>query len=136
MEGYMTFELQVVVWTTVLLLVLIMYQGAQVPINQGFGCGLGNRDEKQEFPAWQMRTGRTIANHIEGMLLFVPLVVVAHMAELSSALTVWGSGIYLAGRVGFAVLYLVGVPIARSAAWGVSLIGILMIASEVIKATL
>lgn len=132
----MTFELQMVVWTTVILLALLLYQGALVPINQGFGWGLGNRDDKKDFPALQLRTGRTVANHIEGMLLFVPLILVAHMAEVSSVLTVWGSGIYLAGRVGFAVFYLVGVPVARSAAWGVSLIGILMISYELIMAAL
>lgn len=132
----MTFELQMVVWTTVILLALLLYQGALVPINQGFGWGLGNRDEKQDVPALQSRTGRTVANHIEGMLLFVPLILVAHLADISSELTVWGAGIYLAGRLGFTLFYLVGVPVARSAAWGVSLIGVLMIAYEVIMAAL
>lgn len=127
----MAFELQMVAAATFILFVLLMGQGALVPINQGLGWGLGSRDEAKERTGLQARYSRTIANHIEGMSLFVPLALVVVLADLSSTLTVWGAGIYLLGRLAFAPLYLLGVPYLRSLAWGVSITGVLMIGYSV-----
>ena len=133
----MGFELQAVVWTTVILVALIGFQGALVPVNQGLGWGLGSRDEAREKTALQARTARTVANHIEGMLVFVPLALVVTISDISSTtLTIWGAGLYLLGRVLFAPLYLLGVPYLRSLVWGVSLIGILMIGYETVRAAI
>ena len=132
----MGFELQAVVWTTVILVAVIGFQGALVPVNQGFGWGLGSRDEAREKTALQARTDRTVANHIEGMLVFVPLALVVTISDISSTLTIWGAGLYLLGRVLFAPLYLLGVPYLRSLVWGVSLIGILMIGYETVRAAI
>ena len=132
----MGFELQAVVWTTVILVTLIGFQGGLVPVNQGLAWGLGNRDEAREKTALQTRTARTVANHIEGMSVFVPLARVVAISDLSSTLTIWGAGLYLVGRVLFAPLYLVGVPYLRSLAWGVSLLGILLIGFEVVRAAI
>lgn len=132
----MPFELQIVVWTTVILFVLILIQGSLVPLNQGFGWGLGSRDAAQDTTVLQGRSTRTISNHVQGMLIFVPLALVAVLADLSSGLTVLGAGLYLAGRIAYAPLYLLGVPYLRSLAWAVSLTGILLIGYEVISAAL
>lgn len=132
----MGFELQAVVWTTVILAALIGFQGGLVPVYQGFVWGLGNRDDVREKMALQLRTARTIANHIEGMMVFVPLALIVVISDLSSTLTIWGAGLYLLGRALFAPLYLIGVPYLRSLVWGVSLLGILMIGFEVVRAAI
>lgn len=132
----MAFELQMVVATSVILLVLLVIQGTLVPLNQGFAWGLGSRDAPKDKTALQNRFTRTVANHIEGMLLFVPLALVVVLAELSSGLTVLGAGLYIAGRLAFAPLYLMGVPYLRSLAWGVALTGILLIGYETVLAAL
>ena len=87
----MPFELQATVWTTVILFVLLMLQGTLVPMKQGFGWGLGSRDATRESSPLQGRAARTVMNHVEGMLLFIPLVLVVILADISSALTVLGS---------------------------------------------
>jgi len=130
----MTFELLSLVGTVGILFLILMYQGALVPIHQGFGWGLGSRDAPREFTASQRRAARTVANHIEGMAMFVPLIIAAHLAGISTWVTVWGAGIFLVGRAAFAVLYLAGVPVLRSAAWGISITGLLMIAYELVSA--
>ncbi len=132
----MPFELQTVVWTTLILFGLLVFQGALVPAKQGLAWGLGNRDEKRDIPAIQSRTARTVANHIEGMMLFVPLAFVVQFADLSSTLTVLGASLYLAGRLAFAPLYLIGVPYMRSLAWGISVLGILLIGYAVVRAAI
>lgn len=132
----MTFELEAIVYTTLILLVLLVIQGGLVPLNQGLAWGLGSRDAKQDSSALQGRAMRTVANHIEGMMLFVPLAIVVEMAELSSSLSIWGAGLYLAGRLAFAPLYLLGVPYLRSTAWAVAVLGILLLAVPVIGAVI
>ncbi|MEO1187646.1 MAG: MAPEG family protein [Pseudomonadota bacterium] len=130
----MPFELQVVVLTTLILFILLMLQGTLVPLNQGFAWGLGSRDAPRDKTAFQERSARTIANHIEGMLLFVPLALIVERLQLSSALTIWGAGLYLGGRVAFASFYLLGLPYLRSAAWGVAVLGIILLAVPVFNA--
>ena len=130
----MAFELQMVGVTTLILFILLNYQGALVPIYQGFSWGLGSRDEPKDKTALQNRTARTVANHIEGMMLFVPLVLIVELADLSSGLTVLGAGLYAAGRAAFAPLYLLGVAYLRSLAWGVSLLGIMLVGYVVLLA--
>jgi len=130
----MSVELQVVTGTVLILFALLMMQGTLVPLNQGFGWGLGSRDSKQEYTALQGRTTRTIANHMEGMMMFVPLVLIVELAGLSSTLTVWGAWIYLIGRLAFAPLYLMGISFLRSLAWGVALTGTLLVGFVVIQA--
>lgn len=132
----MGFELQAVVYTTLILFLLLGYQGALVPMNQGFAWGLGSRDAPIDKTALQNRAGRTIANHIEGMLLFVPLVMVIEMVGLASGLTSLGAVLYLVGRALFAPLYLLGVAYLRSLMWGVSVVGVLLMGWEVGRAVL
>ncbi len=127
----MSVELQMVVGSVAILFLLLLFQGTLVPLNQGFGWGLGSRDGDPDYTDMQGRTRRTIANHIEGMLLFVPLVIVVEMAALSSQLTVIGAGIYLAGRVAFAPLYLLGISYLRSLAWGIAVLGTILVGYEV-----
>ena len=124
----MSFELQAVAYSSLILFVLILVQGTLVPLNQGFAWGLGSRDAKRDSTALQARASRTIANHIEGMLLFVPFAFLIEMTDLSSSLTVWGAGLYIAGRAAFAPLYLFGVAYLRSAAWGVAILGTILLA--------
>ncbi|MEP1143093.1 MAG: MAPEG family protein [Henriciella sp.] len=130
----MVFELQMVVATSLILFVLLLAQGALVPLNQGLGWGLGSRDEPRDKSSFQARAARTVANHIEGMCLFVPLAIVVVLTDLSSQLTIWGAGLYVIGRLVFAPLYLLGVPYLRSLAWGISVIGILLIAYPAVTA--
>ena len=130
----MSVELQMVTGSVLILFVLLLIQGALVPLNQGFGWGLGSRDGKVDYTDIQGRARRTVSNHIEGMMLFVPLALVVEMTALSTQLTVLGAGIYLAGRVAYAPLYLLGVPYLRSLAWGISLIGTLLVGYQVVMA--
>lgn len=130
----MTFELQAVVYTNLILFGLLMFQGSLVPVNQGLVWGLGSRDQARDRTDLQARTARTVANHIEGMLLFIPLALIVEMTQLSSSLTVWGAGLYVAGRVAFAPLYLFGVAYLRSAAWAVAILGVMLTAFPVIMA--
>ncbi|MEL7113383.1 MAG: MAPEG family protein [Pseudomonadota bacterium] len=132
----MAIELQIVAATTLILFLVIGVQGTLVPLNQGFGWGLGSRDEAVTKTTLQQRATRTVANHIEGMLLYVPLALIIVISDLSSDLTALGAILYFAGRATFAPLYLLGVPYLRTLAWTVSVVGILVLGYVVMSAAL
>ena len=130
----MTFELQMLALAGILQIVLIVIQGALLPANQGFAYGLGARDEPKPESVLQGRARRTLANHMEGLAIAVPLILVAHLADISTTLTVWGAGLYLAARVVYVPLYLMGVPYLRTLAFNVAAAGLVLIVYELVKA--
>ncbi len=119
-----SYEFSIVVWLAIILLALTAIQGALVPAIHGFKWGLGSRDETRDLTPLQGRFKRTVANHIEGMLIFVPLVVAASFADVSNETTQLAATLFFIGRLLFAPLYLFGIPVLRSAAYGLSIIGV------------
>ena len=130
----MTIELQALFGVSAILLVLITIQGGLVPATHGIKWGLGPRDEPRDPSVMQGRLKRIVANHLEGMAMFAPLVLIAHVIGVSTPITVAGALIFVFARAAFAVIYIMGVPVLRSAAWGVGLLGIMMIGFELLRA--
>jgi len=130
----MTVELAALFGASLLLLVLLMVQGALTPAVQGFAWGLGARDEPRERSVLQRRFDRIVANQIEALAVFAGLVVVATLAGVSTPATEAGAVLFLAGRVGFAAVYAAGLPYVRSLLWGIATLGLLMIAWAVATA--
>ncbi len=128
----MSIELQALFGGVVILLVLLSVQGGLVPAIHGFKWGLGPRDEPRDPSVLQGRVSRIVANHIEGMAMFAPLVLIAHLIGLSTPLTQWGALIFIAGRVAFSVVYFLGIPVLRSAMWGVATTGTLIVGFAVL----
>jgi uncharacterized MAPEG superfamily protein len=74
---------------------------------------------------------RTVNNSVEGMVIFVPLVVIAHLAGVSNEMTAMGATIYFWSRVAFVPLYLFGIPWVRTIVFLIGLIGLIMIAAAI-----
>lgn len=87
----------------------------------------GNRDNIPEIHGWAGRAARSHRNMLENLVLFAILVLTAHAAGISNAGTVLGAQLFLWARVAYAVLYIAGVPIARTSAWMLSMAGLLLI---------
>ena len=66
---------------------------------------------------------------VENLVLFAALVLIAAVAGKANATTAIGAAIFFWARLAYAVIYLVGIPWLRTAAWFVSVIGMAMIAS-------
>jgi uncharacterized MAPEG superfamily protein len=69
---------------------------------------------------------------IEAMIVFTALVVVAHLAQKANATTALGATIFFWARVVHAGLYIAGIPWLRTGAWAVSVVGMLMILSQLL----
>ena len=123
----MTPELLYLVWSAALTLVLavIAVGGAQLQV--GLPRLAGNRENMPEFTGWAGRAQRAHRNMLESLILFAILVFAAKAAGVSNAMTLLGAQLFFWGRVAHAVIYLAGIPWARTAAWGVSVVGLLLI---------
>lgn len=131
----MSYELWVLALNAVILLALYGLQGADTVLNAP-KWGLGARDEGRTASVFTGRAQRTVRNQIEALAVFGPLVLVAHIAGISSELTVWGAGLFLGARVLFVPLYLLGTPYLRTVVWGAGYIGCVLIAYAVLAAGL
>ncbi|MEO1492386.1 MAG: MAPEG family protein [Pseudomonadota bacterium] len=132
----MTIELQALVWTAVILFFSAGVQGMLTPINQGLVWGLGARDEPRDLSVLQGRMRRAVANHIEWTVVFAVLVVVAHLAGISTARTETGAILFAVSRLAYVPVYAAGVPYLRTAVWTVGTVGLVLIAIDVLGAAL
>jgi len=129
----MSYELWVLALNVVILLALYGMQGMDTVLNAP-AWGLGARDTEREGSAFTGRARRTVRNQIEAIAVFAPLVLVAHVLEISNTLTVWGAGLFLGARVFYVPAYLLGLPYVRTLIWGTGFAGSAMIAWAVLTA--
>jgi uncharacterized MAPEG superfamily protein len=59
--------------------------------------------------------------------LFAALVLMAQIAGKTSATAVLGAQLFFWARVAYALIYLAGIPMLRTAVWAVSIVGLVMI---------
>ena len=119
----MSVELNMLVYSTALLLVLILVQATAGVLAQGLAPMAGSRDDLPPPMPFQSRTKRVVDNHREGLTLFAPLVLVAAIAHITNNWTVLGAQLFFYSRVVHAVLYLLGVAWVRPLAWTVGIVG-------------
>ena len=85
------------------------------------------RDETMPEPGVLLaRARRALANFLETYPVFVAAVLAVAVAGRINALSLIGAHLYLWSRVAYLALYLTGVPLVRSLAWNMALVGILM----------
>jgi uncharacterized MAPEG superfamily protein len=89
---------------------------------------LGPRDEAKPVGVVAARLDRALRNFLETFPLFAAAVLACAAAgRLGGTLTVYGAGLYVAGRALFVPLYASGVPVVRTLVWTASMIGIVMV---------
>lgn len=121
----MSVELTCLLWSTVVGFGYLMTQATFANTDNKGGIE-PNRDREPEFGIKAQRALRALRNFLETYPLFIGLVVVAELANRHGALTQWGAILYLVGRVAYLPLYLLGGGIIRSTAWGLSLLGLVL----------
>lgn len=117
-----------VILTFVLLMIPAMISLRTV----GMPVAAGSRDDCPEPSTFCKRTLRLRDNMFENMLLFTPMVLMAAAMDVSNATTVLGAQLFFYARVGHAIVYLGGWPWIRTPIWAAGVVGIAMIAIELI----
>lgn len=123
----MPFELRMLVWSAMLALVqmLVAAMGAQGQV--GLPVLAGNREDPPPITGWAGRARRAHFNMLESLVVFAIVVLVAHVAGKANASTALGAALFFWARLAYALIYVAGVPWLRTAAWAVSLAGIVLI---------
>ncbi len=123
----MTIELSLLLWSAALALVLVVMSviGAQMQV--GLPPLIGNRDDMPEITGWAGRAQRAHRNLLENLVLFAILVLTAKAVGVSNGMTETGAYLFFFGRLAHAGVYIAGLPWVRTAAWGVSVVGMALI---------
>jgi uncharacterized MAPEG superfamily protein len=95
---------------------------------RGLWWNMGPRDNAAPLrSALAGRLDRAFANFRETFPFFAASVLALGVLDRHNAQTVWGSELYLAGRVLYLPLYAAGIPVARTIAWTIATVGIGML---------
>ncbi|OGI64792.1 MAG: hypothetical protein A2W18_00635 [Candidatus Muproteobacteria bacterium RBG_16_60_9] len=125
-------DLSILVWSVVLTFVLVLIAVLGALMQVGLLTLVANREGFPEITGWAGRACRAHLNMIENMALFIPLVLIAVIANKTNSTTLLGAQIFLWARVAHALIYIIGIPWARTATWTVSVIGLIMIFSQLL----
>lgn len=125
----MTPEFMALAGVLILALVQILLAAAARTAELGLKWNAGARDGETPPPGKLAgRLLRAQANLFETLPIFIAAILMAQMtARDGTGLTLLGSHLYLFGRLLYLPLYAFGVAYLRSLAWGVSLVGLVML---------
>ena len=128
----MSIDIKLLIWSVALALVqmLIAVIGAQMQV--GLPPLVGNRENLPAMLGWAGRAQRAHRNMLESIVVFGILVLVANATGKANAMTALGAELFFWSRLAYAVIYLAGIPWLRTAAWGVSLVGLVLIFVQLI----
>ena len=128
----MSMDLKYLLFSVLLAFVQVLIAAAAANQVVGLPTLAGNRDDLQAFTGFAGRARRAHLNMIENMVLFTALVLIAAVAGKANAMTAMGALIFFWARLVYAVIYLLGIPWLRTLAWFVSVIGMVIIALQLI----
>jgi uncharacterized MAPEG superfamily protein len=98
----------------------------------GMTWGVGNRDTTLGLPNWVERARRAHTNMVENLAPFAVLVLVAHVTGKANATTAFGAQLFFGARIAHTIIYVAGIPVARTLVFALATIGQLMILFELI----
>jgi len=90
------------------------------------------RDNPQHS-LWAVRMMAAHDNAIENLVIFAPLVLIAHELDISTPVTVWACIVYFWARLFHVVAYTLGVPYARTLAFAAGFFAQAAIAIEILR---
>ncbi|MEM9332711.1 MAG: MAPEG family protein [Pseudomonadota bacterium] len=118
----MTLELWSLLGVTVIFWLSVFVQQIQIDKVGGTKYALSNRDQGHTFEGATVLTGRltrNVRNHVEGLVLFTPLVVIASVSDTSNFWTQTAALVFLCTRALHFLFYAGGITPFRSFAWGI-----------------
>jgi len=129
----MTTEVLMLAATGGLVLLLTVIQGTRNVLVLGLPTAAGNQHDIAPWTGWNDRLNRAIRNLMEAIAIFVPIVIAVQIAGLNNETTAMGAQIFVIARIAHAVVYTLGVPWVRTAAWFVGVVGIIMVGSPLLS---
>ncbi|MBV9138719.1 MAG: MAPEG family protein [Hyphomicrobiales bacterium] len=128
----MAVELHYLVWTVALAFAQMLIAVSGATLEVGLPELAGNREPAPKITGWADRARRSHLNMLESLVLFAALVLTAVVAQKTNSTTALGAEIFFWARLVYAIIYAAGIPWLRTAVWGVSVIGLVMIFTQVV----
>lgn len=122
-------EIWVLGWSVVFLLVHILVQALSLDLAGDLSIKylLGPRDEQRATKSVVAgRLQRSLNNMLETYPAFVALALALAVTGKTGGLGAIGALIWIAARVIFTLFYVAGVPVLRTLAWFVSILGLVL----------
>ena len=124
----MTLELSVLAWGCVLGIVHIFVAVRFKTRQYGTKWNVGPRDEEVPPPdPMAGRLARAQANFFETFPLAAAAILIVHVARLEDRWTALGAVAWLGARLVYLPLYALGVPVLRTIAFTVSVVGLALV---------
>ena len=120
-------ELMWLLWAVALTVVQMLIAVSAATLQVGLPALAGNREGLGPCTGWAGRANRAHHNMLESLVLFAVLVLVAVAAGKTNSTTLLGAQLFFWARLGYALVYLAGIPWLRTAVWLVSVIGLVLI---------
>jgi uncharacterized MAPEG superfamily protein len=120
-------ELMWLLWAVALAVVQMLVAVTGAFLQVGLPPLVGNRDNFPALTGWVGRADRAHHNMLESLVLFASLVLVAVVANKTNSATLLGAQLFFWARLAYAFIYLAGIPWLRTAVWGVSIAGLVII---------
>lgn len=119
-------ELLLLLWAVGLTFVQMLVAATGATLQVGLPLLAGNREKFPELTGWAGRAQRAHRNMLESMVLFTALVFLLIAVGKSNPMTVLGAELFFWARVGYALVYLGGIPWLRTGVWFVSAAGLVL----------
>ncbi len=125
-------EMLLLLWAVGLTFVQMLVAVTGAMLQVGLPMLVGNRDNMPVLTGWAGRAQRAHRNMVENLVLFVALLVLLAVTGKSNQMTVLGAELFFWGRFAYALVYLAGWPWIRTVTWFVSVIGMILIAMQLL----
>ena len=124
-------ELVVINWALIVAASLIK---AKAWKPAGLIAAMGNRDTVEDCNGFPARTDRAAKNMLENMVLFTALALVATVGGVTDPHVELGARIFFWARLVYIPIYMIGIPVARTAVWAISIVGMGLIFGAIVQA--
>jgi uncharacterized MAPEG superfamily protein len=99
---------------------------------KGLALGAGNRESLPEPTPLMGRADRAAKNMLENMVMFAPLVLIAHVSGTANDSVLLGCQVFVASRLAYFPIYIAGIPWVRTLCWAGGVAGMAMIALQLL----
>jgi len=123
----MSLELTLLIWSVALTFIQMLVAVSGATLQFGLPDLAGNREDLPPATSWAGRAYRAHRNMLESLVLFAVLVLVTEVTNRNSAMTGLGAQLFFWARVAYGIIYVIGLPWVRTAIWGVSVVGLILI---------
>jgi uncharacterized MAPEG superfamily protein len=129
----MTVEIKMLAWSIYLGLAYVLIAATLTTQLRGLSWNVGNRDgNSPPLTGAAARAQRACRNFLETFAFFAAAVLAVVLMKVTSAHTALGAQLYFWARLVYLPVYVIGIPYLRSAVWGVSFLGILMLVNALL----